>query len=407
VSLLLEALKKAERSRHDPGSQTAGDSTRNELELADQGSGKTSYAEAAMEGAGNAEAQRARDSADNLFVAKQPTTGSRRVVLGALIALLVATAAGGTYVWYQISRPTRMDVATAPRMPIQSAPQTTPAPENTPATQTTPPPVAAPAPAPAAAENRSPASTRGAPVPASTASISSPPREPPAREVAPAPPPRAARGARPEAAARVAPQAVTIKRTQRVPQLDPDIAAGYEALQAGDFASARDRYTRALARDPQNRDALMGLAAAAAKGGNSQEALRLYQRMLELDPRDPVANAALVALRPRGDPALAESRIKILISQHPESAVLNFALGNHLAARARWAEAQQAYFRALSLDPTNADYAFNNAVSLDNLGKRKLAEEYYGRALALASGGPSTFDRAQASQRLQEIAQTR
>jgi tetratricopeptide (TPR) repeat protein len=399
VSLLLEALKKAERSKHEYSSQ-AGDPGRDELELVDQRAGTAHGQDAPEAGTGNGGTQRSREAADILFSAKQRKPAGRNLVLGGLIVLVVIGAAGGAYVWYEISRTTRTQVAAAPRMPIQAAP---------PAPQPQAPAMAEPAPAPEpAAVAGGGVSLASAPISSSPAPATSPlPARPSAREGAPDEPPKARRGPQPPSEPEDVPSAIRIRRTQSAPQLDADIAAGYEALQAGNISAAHDSYALALRRDPANRDALMGLAAAALKGGNTREAQRAYQRMLELDPRDPVANAALVALRPQADPALAESRLKTLISQHPESAALNFTLGNVLAGQARWAEAQQAYFQAFSIDPSNADYAFNNAVSLDQLGQRKLAEDYYGRALALASGGPANFDRAQASRRLQELAQSR
>jgi len=417
VSLLLEALKKAERSKNDPVSSPAGNSGNDELALVDYGAGTGGSAEAPR-GGGNAEAHDSRNSADNLFSAKRATTPDRRLVMGALIVLLAAGAAGGLYVWYEISRSSGMPaVATAPRMPIQTAPSppvpATPGSEAKSGPQTpqgTAAPPASPAIEAPTAGKSAPAATPRAPAqesgpgfkrkPAKTAAgkADSPP---------PSPAPRGGRGVPQEASAKPARDGVSITRTQRPGQVDPDITAGYEALQAGNITAARERYTRALGRDPANRDALLGLAAADLKSGHPREAERIYRRMLELDPRDPIANGALAGLRPERDPALTESHLKTLISQHPDSPVLNFALGNHLAAQARWADAQQSYFRAYSLDPSNPDYAFNNAVSLDHLGQHRLAEEYYNRALALASEGRANFDRAQASRRLQEIAQPR
>lgn len=399
MSLLLEALKKAERSKHEYASQT-GSPGRDELELVDPGAGTASGQGASGTGTGNGGTQKARESADNLFSAKQRKPAGRHLILGALIALVVIGAAGGAYVWYEVSRTTGTQAAAAPRMPIQAAP---PVPQ--PQARAIAEPAPAPQPSAVAGGNVSLAAT---PISSSPAPATSPPPARPfAREATPDEAPKARRGPRPASEPKDAPGTIRIRRTQSAPQLDADIAAGYEALQAGNISTAHESYARALRRDPANRDALMGLAAAALKGGNPGEAQRAYQRMLELDPRDPVANAALAALRPHGDPALMESRLKTLISQHPESAALNFTLGNLLAGQARWAEAQQAYFQAFSIDPNNADYAFNTAVSLDQLGQRTLAEDYYGRALALASGGPANFDRAQASRRLQEIAQSR
>ena len=51
------------------------------------------------------------------------------------------------------------------------------------------------------------------------------------------------------------------------PQVDPHVAAGYAAYQAGDLAAAREAYRRALGDDPSNRDALLGMAAVEMRAG--------------------------------------------------------------------------------------------------------------------------------------------
>jgi tetratricopeptide (TPR) repeat protein len=82
---------------------------------------------------------------------------------------------------------------------------------------------------------------------------------------------------------------------------------------------------------------------------------------------------------------------------------LHFSLGNQYAQQSRWSEAQSAYFKAYSVDPENADYAFNLAVSLDQLHQRNLALDYYQRALALAGKRTASFNPAQARTRVQEL----
>jgi uncharacterized protein HemY len=105
------------------------------------------------------------------------------------------------------------------------------------------------------------------------------------------------------------------------------------------------------------------------------------------------------------DPYQTESRLKTLLAQQPDAAALHFTLGNNYVTQLRWAEAQQSFFRALSIDPTNADYAFNLAVSLDHLNKIQLATKYYSKTLVLAGNKPVGFKKAQVSARLKELAQ--
>jgi Flp pilus assembly protein TadD len=82
---------------------------------------------------------------------------------------------------------------------------------------------------------------------------------------------------------------------------------------------------------------------------------------------------------------------------------LHFALGNYYAEQARWGEAQQAYFNAYRLEPDNAELAFNLAVSLDRLGQKKSAAQYYQRALQLDPEHNAGFDHAKISQRIEEL----
>ncbi len=171
---------------------------------------------------------------------------------------------------------------------------------------------------------------------------------------------------------------------------------------AGDLATARQQYDTALRADANNRDALLGSAAVAAREGRQDAAQAAYNRLLAQDPRDADALAGLTALRPAGGEQ-SEGRLRAAARTNPDAAPVHFALGNLYARQGRWQEAQQAYFRAWTAAPANADYAFNLAVGLDRMNQGKLARDYYRRALALASAGPVAFDSAAVQRRLQEL----
>ena len=112
------------------------------------------------------------------------------------------------------------------------------------------------------------------------------------------------------------------------------------------------------------------------------------------------AQAALVSLEGNVDPLQSEALLKTLLRDAPNDAYLHFSLGNALAEQQRWPEAQQAYFDAYRLDESNADYAFNLAVSLDRLVQRRTALDYYRLALELAAERPATFDAASVNERI-------
>jgi tetratricopeptide (TPR) repeat protein len=191
--------------------------------------------------------------------------------------------------------------------------------------------------------------------------------------------------------------------TKAPQQVNPSLLRGFDAFNRGDLASAHAEYTRALQSDPRNTDALHGLAAIAQKRGHWDQAAWGYQKILEANPQDAVALAALINIRSQTNPVMAESRLKTLTVAQPELAAPAFSLGNLYARQGRWSEAQQAYFQAYSAEPNNPDILYNLAISLEHMRQSKLAVQYYGQAIAAAKTHPANFDNTQAAARMQAL----
>ena len=183
--------------------------------------------------------------------------------------------------------------------------------------------------------------------------------------------------------------------------VNPVLMSAYEAYNAGDDANAQKLYKQVLQRDVRDVDALLGLGAIATRQGRDADANGWFAKVLELDPRNSMAQAALLDSQPQGNEANSESRIKNMLAKHPNDPNLHVALGNFYAEQNQWLAAQQSYFDAYSLN-TSADNAFNLAVSLDQMGKPKLALPYYQRALEQASGN-SSIDKAALEARIAAI----
>ena len=276
-----------------------------------------------------------------------------------------------------------------------------------------PPPTAMPAPAvtPPAAVPPAPtiAAAPGAPTaaPATGASAAPGPGIPAAADkedddVAPtaAKAPTAPRRTRPAPVAE--PDADSPVRVTKAPlKVNPSLLRGFEAFNRGDLEQAQLEYERAQKSDPRNTDALHGLAAIAVRQGRHEQADLLYRRIAEADPQDTVAVSALVNNRSQIDPGAAESRLKSLSAAQPDLAAPQFALGNLYARQGRWNEAQQAYFRAYNAEQDNPDILYNLAISLEHMRQNKLAAQYYALAVAAAQNHRSSFDPAQAAARLQ------
>lgn len=370
-----------------------------------------------------------RAAAQKVFEAKFKEPNPRLpffITIGALAVFAVGTI---VYFWLQLrpapslvnTNPTRpadekpVEVATAPKSPVPgvpaAAPPATPAIPGMPSgggAAPAPTAAAAPAatPAPAAAKPAAtpPAGPTAAVAPGATASAQQ--AAPAAAARTPAGSPAAGRTvpSRPRAAPQEKADDGQVNVSRNGPQIHPQVAGGYAAFQAGDLQKARSEYLLVIRDEPANRDALLGLAAVELRAQRYDLADDYYRRVLQIDPRDPHAQAGQFALRSQQlDPVQVESRVKVLLATDREANVLFFTLGNQYAQQGRWAEAQQAFFKAFAANPENADFAFNLAVSLDQLRQGRLALEYYRKALSLAERRGASFDAEAARNRVQQL----
>ncbi len=206
---------------------------------------------------------------------------------------------------------------------------------------------------------------------------------------------------------RPASSATTVRALgRRAPaRVNPGVAAGYSAYQTGDLAAARRGYQDALRAEPRNIDALLGMAAVELRDRQLAAADAYYRRVLRLDPRNAHAQAGMLALRNQQvDPVAAESQVKTLLAREPQAEALQFTLGNQYAQQQRWGEAQHAYFKALATDPDNPDFAYNLAVSLDHLRQVTPALQHYRLALKLAQTRGAGFDANAVRARVAQLA---
>lgn len=339
-----------------------------------------------------------RAVAQNVFTAKQPAPViGYGFAITVSVATLIAVAAIGSYFYWQLQPKGGLGgpavLAPSAAMPATTAVQSAPL-----IPAAVPTPAATPS-APAAAEIRTPPS---APAPARATASEQRANEGRVRETAV----DAVRVSEPKQAAPVVPAAqpdTAIRLSTRIGKADGTMEKAHEAFARGDIDTARAIWSRTLQIDSRNINALHGLAAIAQQEGKPGQANVLYRRIIEVDPKDAAAHAALFALNASTDARQAESQLKSMLAEQPGSPQLNFALGNLYAGEARWAEAQQAYFKAHVADSANPDYLYNLAVSLDHLHQPGLAAQHYARALVAARAQAAAFDPAQAEERMKTL----
>ncbi|MFA6120107.1 MAG: tetratricopeptide repeat protein [Sideroxydans sp.] len=375
MSLLLDAMKKSGDKSHSTG--LSGMSLEEATPTASR-SAPTSDSSATSA---------SRAAGQTLFAAKKKKEAPKfRWKLGLVpTTFIICSVIGsiyGYYVWRELNPPQRV-AEQRPITPQAPTPITTPA------------PVLVANIAPAVEKPVQPTVTETTPT-----SIA------PAVEKQPAPlnytiaKPRAKVASKP--AAPKVPTGMSIERQQATDMITPALMDAYQAYQRGDYATASQGYKEVLRRDERNRDALLGLGAIAQQQAQDQAAQHYYRQVLLLDPRDPVALGAMAAYS-ASNGVDTESQLKQMLTEQPRSASLNYALGNVYADQSRWADAQQAYFNARMLEPSNAQFTYNLAVSLDHLGQSRLAAQYYQQALQLDPASNAGFDHAQAQRRLNEL----
>jgi len=333
-----------------------------------------------------------KSAARNVFTAKQPPKTNKALWvisgLGALSALGL-----GAYFWWQLQAlpPQNMTLAPTPtaaqNKPVEKQPPAATSQSALTANRMTAPPVSAP-PAVAVQERTRPAEISPQASPAPPLNRALPPESKPS--------PRA-----PASATESSAPSVHLIRSH--PKTDPIIERAYDSLQSGRLDEARHDYERVLRGDTRNTDALLGLATIASRQGQNGQAHAYYVRALESDPNDPTAKAGIISTQGQNDADRSESRLKTALASQPDSSALLFALGNLYARQERWNEAQQVFFRTYSTDPENPDFLFNLAVSLDHLRQNRLAVQYYQMALNAAEKKTASFDREQTRKRLLEL----
>lgn len=209
--------------------------------------------------------------------------------------------------------------------------------------------------------------------------------------------------ARPVTKRPVVEQTFSINKTRSVDPVNTLLRNAWLAYNKSDYKTASKAYEDVLKREPKNRDALLGMAAVAVKTSDYIKAKASYRLLLKLNPRDQVAMAAMSNISELSSDSQDESKLKFMLQQDPGATHLNFALGNYYAKKGRWPEAQSEYFKAWLGDSKNADYVYNLAVSLDQIGKTKEALKFYRESLLLGNGKNISFTRADVEKRIAVI----
>ncbi len=181
-------------------------------------------------------------------------------------------------------------------------------------------------------------------------------------------------------------QSVGLSIAVRRPGLDTnyELNRAYTALMGNDTQTAIEVYKNILSVDPQNQDALFGLAATYHRLGEIDKARPLYGMLLKINPNHREGLNNFLALVADESPADALPELERLEQRNPDFSPIPAQLGLVMDKLGYQEQARQQLLRAIELAPDNLTYKYNLAVMLDRQGQYADAGSLY-RLLITAS----------------------
>jgi len=156
------------------------------------------------------------------------------------------------------------------------------------------------------------------------------------------------------------PESVVRRFVESILPGEPDLLAadGEAKAAAGDRAGAEQAWQEALARDPRQPRALLGLGRLRGEAGDAEGALALLDRIGPGTRYTEEADRIAAQLRTQvGGQQGDESELRARVESHPGDLAARLALGRLLAARGRHAEALAELLEAVRRDPAFEDGA--------------------------------------------------
>ncbi|WP_406407826.1 tetratricopeptide repeat protein [Streptomyces sp. NBC_01643] len=129
------------------------------------------------------------------------------------------------------------------------------------------------------------------------------------------------------------------------------LSAGLMQSQYQDFSGAATTFKRVVALDPHNKIAWYNLGVIAQRDGKKADARAAYDKALKIDPSFDSALFNEALLLKSSEPDRAISLLKRVVSHNSKASTAYLHLGQVLAKKGRDDEAQDAFGRAVAVDP--------------------------------------------------------
>jgi len=154
--------------------------------------------------------------------------------------------------------------------------------------------------------------------------------------------------------------------------------------QSGQLEEAARIYNQILALEPDNPVAHVELGMIALKRGQQELAIDCFSKAIEIDPNQPDSHNILgIALSKAGDLPAGAHCFRQAIELGAGNALVHSNLGSNYKDQGKWVEAVACYRKAISLDPQYLGAYVNLGELLRHHGELDAAAEIYRQALSI------------------------
>jgi len=174
---------------------------------------------------------------------------------------------------------------------------------------------------------------------------------------------------------------VVVRKAVKADSQQARIVAAQRALALGRYESALRMYDALYDLNPRDPNVLAGRATAMQKLGRFDESIIGYEELFEVDAGNVEAQVNMLGMMSEKYPSVALKRLKMLHEEHPDNVMIVAQMGIAHGRLGSYEDAITALGMAASMEPRNAEHIFNMAVISDRGGYHDEAMAYYEQAL--------------------------
>lgn len=178
---------------------------------------------------------------------------------------------------------------------------------------------------------------------------------------------------------------VKVKKAEEEGSVQSRLIAAQRALTLNRYDAAIEMFRSLYQTNPRDVSILIGLALSYQNAGQNEEAIQIYQEILDVEPKHLEARINMLGLMGDRYPAVALRRLISLEEEYKDNPAILAQIAVMQANVGDYGSALKYMNMASSIEPQNAMHIFNLAVIADRAGDKDTAISSYERALEVDS----------------------